>query len=127
MESLQNLFDVRVGQLAWMTLPDDLAGLVDQKCRRDAADAHLFIQPAAGIGRHGVIHRDFFLEFFDHRIRLVGHTDHHQTAVLVFGVDLVEVRNAFAAGRTPRRPEFEQQRLAREFGLAADVVQRAVR
>src|SRR4051794_29243562 len=93
-----------------MPRPDDLAVSVDQKCLRNAIHPEAGIKVSWRVNRDRILHGDLLLEPL-HCLRiLISDSDHLETLRVVAGVNFVEVRDALTAGRTPRCPEFDQER-----------------
>ena len=98
-----------------MTVPDDAAFLVHDEGVRDAIDAERFHVACAGfaigINRHGVIHLISHLgDKFLHHIRFFR-TDADESHILKPLLQFRQMRDAFDARRTPRRPKLHHHHL----------------
>src|ERR1700722_15217119 len=106
-----------------MTSPNDLTTLIDQKSGWNSLNSKLLKSRCRRVDRHVVIHRNLFLKFLNCRFVLVGDSYDLQSLPLIFGVDLVKMRDALSTRRAPGGPKLYQKRLAGKFRLFPYIVQ----
>ena len=103
-----------------MARPDYPAVFVQEPGLRDGLNLKLSGQRLVPVQCHSIMHRRARPEALDHSVVLAGDTDDFQPAVVVFFVQVVQVRDARPARRTSRRPELDQHQAAREGRCVAE-------
>src|ERR1700730_8981138 len=121
--SIQNGLHLSLPPLHWMPCPNNLTAFIDQKSRWNGRYSKLLVDRSRRINRHVVIHWDLLLKFLHGSLVLIRDSNDLQSLGLIFGVDLVEVRNAFPAGWAPCCPKLHEERFASEFRLFAQIIQ----
>ena len=106
-----------------MACPDNLTTFIDQKSRWNSRYPKLLVDRSRRINGHVVIHWNLLLKFLHGSLVLIRDSNDLQSLRLVFGVNLVEVRNAFPAGWAPCCPKLDEERFARELRLFSQIVQ----
>ncbi len=120
---LQYRLDFSFAQLHRMAGPDNFPAFIHQKSGWNRRDSKLLEDRSRRVDRHVVIHWDLLLKFLNGSLVFVRDSDNLQSPAFVFGVDLVQVRNAFPAGRAPGGPKLNQKRFSSELRLFAQIIQ----